>query len=125
MLITKPADLGALIKDARNKYGYSQADLAKRIGVSRFWVANLEKGKSGAAIAKVFKALRVLHLTLEANEAPNGQFKKSFKTDYLTSNYNKLAPVTQDTYLTRWVDLEQLLESNQTKLLTDHKKKVK
>ena len=45
MRIRTPADLGALIRDSRTKLGLDQKSLAEKVGVSRQWIVEIEKGK--------------------------------------------------------------------------------
>lgn len=52
-----PSDLGALIRDRRRVLGLDQAELAGRIGVSRLWINQIEKGKPGASLGLVLRAL--------------------------------------------------------------------
>ncbi len=65
MLIRTPADLGALIRERRQTLDLGQADLAKRIGVSRQWIIGVEKGRSRAEIGLVLRALDTLGLRLD------------------------------------------------------------
>lgn len=51
MRIRTPVDLGALIRDRRTKLGLDQRSLAKKVGVSRQWIVEVEKGKPRAEIA--------------------------------------------------------------------------
>ena len=44
MRIRTPADLGALIRDSRTKLGLDQKSLAEKVGVSRQWIVEIEKG---------------------------------------------------------------------------------
>ena len=55
-----PADVGALIRDRRRVLRLDQADLARMIGVSRLWVNQVEKGKAGASLGLVLRALDAL-----------------------------------------------------------------
>ena len=55
-----PADVGALIRDRRRVLRLDQADLARMIGVSRLWVNQVEKGKPGASLGLVLRALDAL-----------------------------------------------------------------
>jgi HTH-type transcriptional regulator / antitoxin HipB len=57
-------DIGALIRDRRRAFGIDQAELAQRVGVSRLWVNQVERGKSGASIALVLRALGELGVEL-------------------------------------------------------------
>jgi transcriptional regulator with XRE-family HTH domain len=59
-----PADLGALIRDRRRALGLGQAELARRIGVARLWVAKVEHGSPGANIGAIFKTLDILGIRL-------------------------------------------------------------
>jgi HTH-type transcriptional regulator/antitoxin HipB len=78
MLIRTLADLAALIKERRTRLGLDQADLAKQAGVSRKWIIDVERGKSGAEIGLILRTLRVLGVSLEVNEAsPKSPEKKT------------------------------------------------
>lgn len=63
-------DFGALLRDARKRAKLDQATLADRIGVSRKWVIDAERGSSGAAIGTILKALAAVGVEL-AVEAPS------------------------------------------------------
>ena len=54
--------LGANIRTARLRRRLTQADVAARVGVSRFVVADLERGKATTGIAAYLGALWVLGL---------------------------------------------------------------
>jgi DNA-binding XRE family transcriptional regulator len=56
--------VGALVRQARLTAGLSQTDLGRRIGASRFWVAQFEKGKPGAELGLALKAMQALGLTV-------------------------------------------------------------
>ena len=64
--------LGALVKDARTRRGWSQSELAAQAEVSRAWIAKLERGHRSAEleqILRIFRALQ-LHLLAQPYEAP-------------------------------------------------------
>jgi HTH-type transcriptional regulator/antitoxin HipB len=63
-VIRTPADLGALIRDRRLGLGLDQAELASRVGVSRLWINQVERGKPGASIGLVLRTLLVLGIEL-------------------------------------------------------------
>ena len=65
MLIHNARDLGLRMRDQRLELGLSQAALAKRVGVSRSWVIQMERGNAGAEIGLIFKALAALGLELD------------------------------------------------------------
>jgi len=58
------AAIGALVQQARVTAGLSQTELGRRIGASRFWVAQFEKGKPGAELGLALKAMHALGLTV-------------------------------------------------------------
>ncbi len=70
MLIRTPADLGAVLRDRRKQLKLDQATLAKRIGVSRQWIIEVERGHPRAEFALVLRAVDVLGIQLDANTGP-------------------------------------------------------
>jgi HTH-type transcriptional regulator / antitoxin HipB len=66
MLIRTPADLGAVIRDRRKQLKLDQAALARRIGVSRQWVIQIEHGRPRAELGLVLRALDALDIQLDA-----------------------------------------------------------
>jgi HTH-type transcriptional regulator / antitoxin HipB len=68
LAIRTPADVGAIIKDRRRALGLDQAELAERIGVGRLWVNQVERGKSGASLGLVLRALAAVGVELSAGE---------------------------------------------------------
>ncbi len=66
MLVRNPAALGAVIRDRRRALGLEQRALAEKVGVSRHWVIDVEKGRPGCEIGLVMRALRVLGIALIA-----------------------------------------------------------
>ncbi|RXG85003.1 type II toxin-antitoxin system Y4mF family antitoxin [Bradyrhizobium zhanjiangense] len=68
MLIRTPADLGAVIRDRRKRLKLDQLTLAKRIGVSRQWVIDIEHGHPRAELALVLRALDALGIPLDASD---------------------------------------------------------
>ena len=67
MRIRTPTDLGALIRDRRTKLGLDQRSLAQKVGVSRQWIVEVEKGKPRAEIGLLLRTIDALgiHLTTE------------------------------------------------------------
>lgn len=64
MIIRTPTALGAAMRDRRRRLGLDQSDIARKVGVSRQWVVAVEKGKPGAEIGLVLRALNALDLDL-------------------------------------------------------------
>ncbi len=67
MLVRTPADLGAVIRDRRKRLKLDQATLANRIGVSRQWIIQTERGHAGAELGLVLRALDALSIGLDAS----------------------------------------------------------
>ena len=70
MFIRTPQDIGALLRESRKKAGLGQAELARRIGVSRQWVVEVERGKPRAEIGLVLRALNTLDSPLQTGLTP-------------------------------------------------------
>lgn len=68
MRIRTPADLGALIRDHRIRLGLDQRSLAHKVGVSRQWIVEMEKGKPRAEIGLVLRTLDALGIPLTTVE---------------------------------------------------------
>jgi HTH-type transcriptional regulator / antitoxin HipB len=66
MTIRTPADFGHLIRSARKKQRLDQLTLARKTGVSRLWLVQIEKGKARAEIGLVLRTLEVLGISLSA-----------------------------------------------------------
>jgi HTH-type transcriptional regulator / antitoxin HipB len=77
MLIRSPSDLGALIRGTRRQLGLEQSALAEKIGVSRQWIIEIEKGKPRAAIGLILRTLNALDICLDARTEPAGKAKTS------------------------------------------------
>jgi HTH-type transcriptional regulator/antitoxin HipB len=66
MRIDTPRQLGALLRDKREKAGLTQQALAARIRVSPRWIQRAEHGSAGATVGKLLRALASVGVTLEA-----------------------------------------------------------
>ena len=66
-----PKEIGARIRQARADNQMTQVELAQRIGASRFWVAEIERGKPGAELGLVLKALKALRLVVTIETEQN------------------------------------------------------
>lgn len=62
--VTTARELGALMRERRRERGWSQQELATRLGVSRQWIVEVEKGKPRAELGLVLRALTALDLTV-------------------------------------------------------------
>ena len=59
-----PGEVGAAIRTRRRALGWDQAELAEKVGVSRLWVNQIERGKPGAGLGLVLRTVKTLGLTL-------------------------------------------------------------
>lgn len=60
MLLRRPHELAGLFRDGRRRAGWSQIELAERIGASRQWVSLVETGKTSVEFDLVLAALQAL-----------------------------------------------------------------
>ena len=58
--------LGQIIQQSRLQQGLSQRDLARELGVSQKWIWEMEQGKPGILMDRLFKVLRATGITLSA-----------------------------------------------------------
>lgn len=63
-------EIGAVIRERRRKLGWTQAQLADTVGVSRVWVIAIEQGKSRAELSLVIRTFATLGLVADVIEAP-------------------------------------------------------
>ena len=71
MRIRTPADLGALIRDHRTRLGLDQKSLAQKVGVSRQWMVDAEKGTARAEIGLLLRTVGEFAMDLPAGFAPS------------------------------------------------------
>jgi HTH-type transcriptional regulator/antitoxin HipB len=64
MRLGTPNDVGRTIRQRRRELGLDQATLAKRVGVSRQWIVEIEKGKPRAELGLVLRTFKVLGIAL-------------------------------------------------------------
>lgn len=71
MLIRTPHEIGLLVRESRRALGFTQAQLAERVGASREWVRLLESGaKPRLELGLTLRALTALGITLDARFTP-------------------------------------------------------
>jgi HTH-type transcriptional regulator/antitoxin HipB len=68
MRVRTTEEIGLRIRDRRLQLGWSQAQLAERVGKTRQWVINLERGRPGAGLGLVLRVLSVLDLVVDVRE---------------------------------------------------------
>ena len=90
MLIRTPADLGAIIREQRKQLDLAQAELAKRVGVSRQWVIAIERGRVRAELGLVLRTLDALDIRLSsATGTPSSKTSSSPNIDAIVAAAKK------------------------------------
>ncbi len=84
-----PRDIGALIRDRRQALGLDQAELADRIGVGRVWVNQVERGKPGASLVLVLRALAEVNVEMRG-VLDNGTDQSSTTTPVVSPDINAI-----------------------------------
>lgn len=64
--IKDPHTFGQVIQQARLQQGLSQRDLADILGISQKWVWEMEQGKPGILMQRLFMMLKETGVTLSA-----------------------------------------------------------
>jgi len=72
MIVRTAADLGHLIRERRRQLGLDQQTLAKKVGVSRLWIIEFERGKPRAEIGLVLRTLAALDLHVDVSTPAAG-----------------------------------------------------
>jgi len=67
MFARTPQDFGLLIRARRRELGLEQRELAERVGVSRQWIVDVEKGKPRAELRLVLRTLSALELDVDVS----------------------------------------------------------
>lgn len=70
MQIRTPQDIGAIVREGRQQAGLDQAELARRAGVSRQWLVEMERGKPRAEIGLILRVFNALGLPLHSGSTP-------------------------------------------------------
>ena len=68
--IRKFRDLGAIVKAVRRSRGIRQEDLAADLVISRNYLQELENGKPNLYIARLFRAMNRLGITIKVTYEP-------------------------------------------------------
>ena len=64
--VKDPYTLGQVIQQSRMILGVSQRELAKELGISQKWVWEMEQGKPGILMDRLFSILKRTGVTLSA-----------------------------------------------------------
>ena len=68
--------LGQVIQQSRLQQGFSQRDLAKMLGISQKWVWEMEQGKPGLLMDRLFMVLEKTGVSLSAEFEVEDVIKK-------------------------------------------------
>ena len=68
MRVRTPTDVGLRIRERRKALHLDQAELARRVGVTRQWIIGIEKGKARADLSLVMRTLDALGIVLWAED---------------------------------------------------------
>ena len=68
MFVRSARTLGMLVREQRRRRGLTQAQLARRAGVSRQWLSGLERGREGAELGRVLPTLACAGVILKFEE---------------------------------------------------------
>lgn len=85
MKITSARDLAAAVRGRRIALALSQAELAKKAGVSRPWLSKVEAGKPTAEFGLIVRLLEALGLTLQLTDG--GKDTTTVDLDSLLDDY--------------------------------------
>jgi HTH-type transcriptional regulator/antitoxin HipB len=89
MRVRSIRDLAATVRGRRTDLGLSQAELARRAGVSRKWISEFEAGKPTAEIGLVLRALDELRLVLDLTSGEDAAPSRAVKTVDLDALLNE------------------------------------
>jgi y4mF family transcriptional regulator len=72
MLLRRPHELAGLLRDGRARAGWSQSQLAEKVGVSRQWISLVETGKTSVEFDLAVGVLQALgyQLRVESSGGP-------------------------------------------------------
>lgn len=99
MLLRRPYELAGLFRDGRRRAGWSQRELAERIGASRQWVSLVETGKTSVEFDLVFASLQALGYAIVVQpheDAPGEQGRSDHDTSSGTDDPTRRTPLTRD-----------------------------
>lgn len=85
MWLSNTRDLGLFVRSSRREAGLNQSDAARRAGVSRRWLSDLESGKPTAEVGLVFQLIAALGLTVDVRPAPKPEIDLDAYLDSLGS----------------------------------------
>lgn len=68
MRVHTAPELGALVREHREKLGLTQREVASRASVTREWLVRFEQGKSTVPLGRVLDVLSTLDLIVDVSD---------------------------------------------------------
>lgn len=87
MEIRTVRDLAAAVRGRRTDLGLTQADVARRAGVARKSISELESGKTTPAFAFVLRVSEALGLVIEARKPPARRPRRAVDLDAILERH--------------------------------------
>lgn len=97
MLLRHPHDLAGVFRDGRARAGWSQTELAERVGVSRQWISMVENGKTSVEFDLVVGALQALgcRLYVDSSDAPPSRSEHGQRLQTPVHSLSQRTPLTR------------------------------
>lgn len=89
MRIRSAGELGAVVKGRRTDLRLTQAELARRAGVARKSIVELESGKTQPALGLTLRVLEQLGLGLGVDRGPGRAQKRAVDLDALLAEHRR------------------------------------
>lgn len=72
MQLRTPHEIGLLVREQRKSKSWTQEQLAKRLGLSRLFIVQLEQGKETVQLGLVMRTLNELGVPMQVNLSLRG-----------------------------------------------------
>lgn len=92
-------ELGATVRERRRLFGWTQAELAGRVGVTRDWVIDVEAGRGNPQLRHLLRTLDVLGLSLRVDPTDGGSIGSDATGSAPGQNHQRLPVVNLDALL--------------------------
>jgi HTH-type transcriptional regulator / antitoxin HipB len=86
MQLRSAREIGLLIRDRRRQSGLTQAGLAERLGTSRLWVLQVERGKGTVQLGMVLRALAELGVSLHVMPPTRARRRPTIDIDRIVAD---------------------------------------